>query len=140
MITDPDPLRELLIKHEGLRLKPYTDSVGKLTIGVGRNLTDVGISELEAMGLLNADIERVRKDAGAYPWFSSIGAVRQDVVLSMAFNMGWPRLLGFQNMIMALIAQDYGKAADEMVNSHWAGQVGPRAVELARMMRFGVRG
>src|SRR4051812_27390106 len=38
-----DALVNQLIIDEGLKLSPYTDTVGKLTIGVGRNLTDVGI-------------------------------------------------------------------------------------------------
>ena len=41
-------IEEQLILHEGLRLKPYRDTVGKLTIGVGRNLDDVGITRAEA--------------------------------------------------------------------------------------------
>ena len=59
-----DPLVDLLLKHEGLRLHPYDDVTGKppetlqgkITIGVGRNLTDVGITRTEALSLLKADI------------------------------------------------------------------------------------
>ena len=36
-------LIDLLMKHEGVRNKPYEDTVGVLTIGVGRNLDDVGL-------------------------------------------------------------------------------------------------
>ncbi len=42
-------LRQMLIRHEGLRRKPYRDTVGKLTIGAGRNLDDVGITREEAL-------------------------------------------------------------------------------------------
>ena len=38
-----------LILHEGLRLKPYRCTAGKLTIGVGRNLETKGLSEEEAL-------------------------------------------------------------------------------------------
>ena len=43
-----ESLTETLIRHEVLRLRPYTDSVGKLTIGVARNLDNLGISREEA--------------------------------------------------------------------------------------------
>lgn len=58
-------LKDMLIRHEGLKLKPYRDTVGKLTIGAGRNLNDLGISEREAMFLLDNDImERAGRRAG----------------------------------------------------------------------------
>ena len=49
---DTDKLLSDLVRDEGLRLRPYADTVGKTTIGVGRNLTDVGISHDEALALL----------------------------------------------------------------------------------------
>ena len=55
---DLDALKAQLTRHEGLRLKPYRDTLGHLTIGVGRNLSEVGISEAEAIALLDADIQR----------------------------------------------------------------------------------
>lgn len=130
--------RRLLIRHEGLRLKPYRDSVGKLTIGVGRNLDDRGITQLEAMLLLSNDMDLVHKECfEAFAWFKSIGVVRQDVVLSMVFNLGISRFMGFTQMLKAVSCQDYDRAADEMLASKWAGQVGDRAIELATMMRTG---
>jgi lysozyme len=51
-------LIEQLRRDEGVRLHPYTDTVGKLTIGVGRNLADMGISDAEATVLLQNDIDR----------------------------------------------------------------------------------
>jgi lysozyme len=138
-LSEPiDRLREMLIKHEGLRLKPYKCTAGKTTIGVGRNLDDVGISKFEAMQMLAADIGRIQKEAVEnFNWFKSISVVRQDVVLSMLFNMGLSRFSGFKNMIAAIVAQNYSKAADEMMNSAWSAQVGIRATELAQMMREG---
>lgn len=142
MVLEDGPLRRLralLIKHEGLRLKPYRDSVGKLTIGVGRNIEDVGVSQIEALIMLNNDIHRIQREAvDKFAWFQSIGSVRQDVILSMVFNMGMGRLLGFSRMLRYVAAQDYLRAADEMLASEWATQVGLRAQELAQMMRSGV--
>ena len=50
-------LAEQLKKHEGIKLKPYTDTVGKLTLGIGRNLEDKGITEQEALFMLNNDVD-----------------------------------------------------------------------------------
>ncbi|MDY0127369.1 MAG: hypothetical protein RBR69_04500 [Candidatus Cloacimonadaceae bacterium] len=43
-----DRIKEQLVRHEGLRLKPYRCTAGKLTIGIGRNLNDCGITQSEA--------------------------------------------------------------------------------------------
>lgn len=131
-------LRDLLIRHEGMRLKPYKDSVGKLTIGVGRNLDDLGLTDLEARLLLSNDVDRVMKEAVAnFGWFKSLNLTRQDVVLSMIFNMGLERFRGFKEMAEWLRVGNFERAADEMLNSLWAKQVGKRADELAQMMRTG---
>lgn len=47
-----------LSRDEGRRLKSYLDTVGKTTIGVGCNLTDVGIAESECDLLLENDVMR----------------------------------------------------------------------------------
>ena len=129
-------LRRLLIKHEGLRLKPYRCTAGKLTIGVGRNLEDVGISEQEALVLLNGDIERTVKETSEFSWYASLSCVRQDVVLSMVFNLGLSRFKGFVKLIECLQNGNFEGAAKAMLDSQWANQVGLRAQELAEMMRL----
>ena len=131
-------LHDILIRHEGLRLKAYRDTVKKLTIGVGRNLDDVGITREEALFLLDNDIVRVRREVlKSFPWFSHLNAVRQNVVLNMVFNMGLPRFRQFKKTIAAIKAKKWDEAADEMLDSRWARQVGRRARELATMMRTG---
>jgi lysozyme len=127
----------MLVRHEGLRLKPYTDTVGKLTIGVGRNLDDVGISEAEAMLLLSNDISIARTDAEKFVWFHKLDSVRQDVIIDMIFNLGLPRFLGFKNMLHAVEMSNWEEAVVQMLDSKWAKQVGKRAEELAFMMITG---
>lgn len=130
-------LLDTLMRHEGLRLFPYKDSVGKLTIGVGRNIEDNGISEAEALHMLNNDVEDVLTDASRFWWFGELNDVRQEVVLNMLFNMGLPTFKQFQNMIGAIEEQNWNRAAQEMLNSRWAKQVGVRAIELSDAMRKG---
>lgn len=132
-----EQLQKMLVRHEGLRLKPYKDSVGKLTIGVGRNLDDKGITEPEAMLLLSNDIGDALADAKRFAWFAQLDSVRQDVVVNMIFNIGLTRFSGFKKMIAALEHGNYPEAADQMLDSKWARQVGLRASELSQMMRTG---
>ena len=131
-------LQKLLILHEGKKLKPYTDTVGKVTIGVGRNLDDRGISDGECALMLSNDIDIVlRAYRNNFPKWKDFNETRQLVILDMLFNMGINRFLGFKKMIDALNAGDFAKASQEMLDSTWSKQVGSRAVRLSNMMRTG---
>lgn len=130
-------LLEQLQRHEGLRLKAYRDSLGKLTIGYGRNLDDRGITDEEAGFMLDNDIDLVVAELERMPLYLGLDPVRQVVLANMAFNMGMPTLLEFRRMLGALGERDWDRAADEMMDSKWARQVGSRADELSRMMRRG---
>lgn len=133
-----DELRSQLVIDEGLRLKPYRCTAGKLTIGIGRNLEDRGITKDEAFALLEGDIDEVEAELDRrMPWWRDLSDRRQQVLANMCFNLGMNRLSAFIRMIVALRAQQWDKAADEMLDSLWANQVGARAQRLARMMREG---
>jgi lysozyme len=130
-----DRLKVQLTRDEGLRLKPYTDTVGKLTIGVGRNLTDKGIAKIESDFLLENDLQQVlvAVDA-ALPWATALTEARRGVLMNMAFNMGIGGLLGFPKMLLHLRYGRYQEAAWELLNSKYAIQVGDRAKRLARQL------
>jgi lysozyme len=137
--VDKDRLRKQLHLHEGRRLKPYRDTVGKLTIGVGRNLTDRGISPAESDVLLANDIdEHMRELLLAAPWIAELDEVRQRVLVDMAFNLGVPGLLKFKSTLAAIKDGRYDDAAKGMLKSLWAKQVKGRATRLAEMMRSGI--
>jgi lysozyme len=130
-------IRQLRL-HEGERLKPYRCTAGKLTIGVGRNLEDRGISAAESAYLLGNDIDHHwRELVKALPWVESLDEVRQRVLLDMAFNLGIAGLLGFKNTLATIKAGDFQKGAAMMLDSRWAKQVGQRADRLAVMMATG---
>ena len=130
-------LEEQLVKHEDLKLKVYTCPSGKLTIGVGRNLEDAGISREEALLLLRNDIIRCRTGlAKALPYWHVLSPLRQRVLIDMAINLGLAKLLKFTKMIEALRQSDYGLVAAEMLDSVWAAQVKKRARWLALAMRL----
>ena len=67
-------LRQLIKRHEGShkqngRHYPYVDSVGKWTLGYGRNIEDNGISDVEADYLLTNDIATTLYELkGAFPF------------------------------------------------------------------------
>ena len=130
---------ELIKKHEGLRLKPYKCTAGKLTIGYGRNLEDNGISAYEADVLLNDDIQNCYAQCIKFPFWNKLNEVRQAVLLDMCYNLGFARLNGFKKMLKALGRLDYKTAAKEMLDSKWARDVKSRATELAELMKYGIK-
>ena len=129
---------EQVKRHEGLRLKPYKDTVGKLTIGYGRNLDDVGISKDEAEMMLLHDLAIARDELiRRYPIVLELNKPRQEALTNMCFNMGIARLSKFKKMWEAIARNDFNWAADEMLDSLWADQVGKRAEELSDIMATG---
>lgn len=130
-------LRSQLERHEDKRLKPYRDTVGKLTIAIGRNLDDVGIYPDEAELMFKNDADRVERELNTVSEYRSLNSVRQVVIANMCFNLGFYGLLNFKRMWAAIGRQDYERAAAEMLDSKWAHQVGYRAKELAEIMRNG---
>ena len=128
-----------MLKHdEGLRLKPYKCTADKLTIGYGRNLEDVGISDAEAEILLANDIAKVEEQAYSFHWYAGLNEARQAVILNMIYNLGLAGFKTFTRTIRDIDAGDYEMAADRMMASRWAEQVGARAGRLSRIMRTGV--
>lgn len=131
-------LIEDLKRHEGLRLKPYKCTAGKLTIGIGRNIEDIGITEAEAEQMLLNDIARVEEDLDRnLMYWREFPEPVQRALVNFVFNVGITRALRFKRMIKALQNLDYENAADELLDSLYAKQVGRRADEVAGMIRAG---
>jgi lysozyme len=132
-------LVESLKAHEGLSLKPYKCTADKLTIGYGRNLDDNGISEIEALAMLENDIASCCTELDKnFPGWRGHDDARQNVLAEMMFNLGAPRLGRFFKMWAALDRHDYEEAAYQMLDSRWAKQVGQRAQTLAKQMKDGL--
>lgn len=132
-------IKAQLVRHEGLKLKPYRCTAGKLTIGIGRNLDDCGISQKEAYAILDRDIQdceqRLLEEIPNI--YNNLDEVRQSVLLNMCFNLGIKGLLEFKNTLAFIGAGDWERAANNMLASKWAKQVGRRAIELSELMRKG---
>ena len=133
-----DQLAAQLTSDEGLRTKVYTDTVGKLTVGVGRNISDRAFSADEIALMLKNDIAAVCSQLDkAAPWWSSLSERRKQALANFTFNVGIGTALTFKNTMQLLQSGQYTAAADEMMRSKWASQVGARAVRITTMIREG---
>ena len=133
-----DQIRPMLARDEGSKAKPYLCTAGKITIGVGRNLDDVGLSPDEIGLLLENDIARAEMACRRLiPAFGSLTEPRQCAVVSMAFNLGEAGLSKFTNTLASINHGQWRAAAAGMRASLWAKQVGARAERLAVMMGDG---
>jgi len=148
-----DKLVEQLKRHEGYRSQCYKCTAGHNTIGYGYNLdanplhlTSIELKHYYQNGITKEDAERLlilmvnqtAKDIHeALPWWSKVPGERQDVLINMAYNMGVKGVLAFKQTLNNVMNGNYILAADEMLDSQWAEQVGDRAKELSEQMRTG---
>jgi len=131
-------LIDQLKSHEGLRLKPYKCTSGKLSIGVGRNLEDIGISEKEAEMLLLHDIEEAERQLTAhFPWTQDLDEVRLAALINFTFNVGIGTVSKFVNAMALLKDGNFDMASEEFLQSRWANQVGQRAIDVTEQIRTG---
>jgi lysozyme len=134
---DLTKLTALLLRHEGLRLKPYIDTVGKLTVGVGHNLSDKGISKSIAMAMLSEDITDTLNFLNLkFDWFKNLDDVRARAIADLTFDL-MGGLLDFHKMLEAIEVEDWDTAANELLDSKFAKQVPLRAKDLSYMIRTG---
>ena len=131
--------RELLKKHEGIRSKPYVCTAGKISVGIGRNLEDRGLSLDEIEFLFANDLVIVARDCiKLFRDFNSITpAHRQAALIDMCFNLGGPRLTKFVKMRAAVDLRDWKTVAKEALDSKWAKDVGQRAVTICYILEHG---
>ena len=130
-------LIDQLKRDEGVRLKPYLDTAGKWTIGVGHDLTDVGITEGEAEYLLANDIKRAQDALAQFAWYTGLDPIRQAAVTNLAFNLGIVGLLHFPHFLAAIARANWASAAAELADSVWANQVGERARRIEQQILLG---
>lgn len=131
-----DKARKMLLLDEGLRLKPYKCTAGKLTIGIGRNLDDVGISENIAYQMLEEDVSIAKKTCEKIfgELFNTWSENRQLGWINLAFNLGRVRLLKFKNTIRAAQIEDWFEVENGLRQSLWFKQVGGRAERVIGMI------
>ena len=133
---DKAKLIEELKRDEGVELRPYKCSAGFLTLGVGRNIEERGITMDESDYLLANDITICEEEAArVFKWYDTLSDVRQRVILNMIFNLGLTKLLNFKKFLAAMEAEDWEEAGKQMLDSRWAKQTPNRANGMADVMR-----
>lgn len=132
-------IKKMLKEDEGLRLLPYRDTEGHLTIGYGHNLDAKGIALRIAEQLLDKDIEDAEKELDReLPWWRGVDAARQLVLLNLCFNMGVTKLLQFRKTLVAMEKADWTTATHELRLSLWIHQVGvKRSGRILSLLEFG---
>ncbi len=138
-MTD-DQIKAIIQGHEGYRDHVYLDSLGNPTCGWGHNLAkDSKVPEKAAQAFFNQDFREASANYLALmrKYNLNLDEIRRAVLIDMLFNMGYSKVCGFTKMLAALMNNDYVTAAEEMLDSRWAGQVGDRALDLAEMMNDG---
>jgi lysozyme len=151
---------DLITRHEGIRNRPYCDlcggeirpmgrywicgcddkeqRVGKLTIGIGHNLSARGLGPKAIDAQLKDDVNDVLLSLEKFAWFNRLDEVRQAAIIDMAFTMGIDRLLGFDRMITMLKLGAWVEAAEQMIDSDWARkEAKDRAREDSQLIRVG---
>ena len=133
-----EAIEKQLVEHEGMKQKVYRCPAGKLTVGVGRNLEDKGLSEEEALFLLRNDITECEDDLRTiFADFDTLDDARRRVLIDMRFNLGYATFRRFKKMIAAVKEKEFNRAAEEMQDSNWYRQVGNRGRTLVKMMQGG---
>lgn len=138
LLANPDPppaIVEILKRDEGLRLKLYRDTDRNWSVGYGRNMTARGISESEALYLLQNDIRACQDDLDAHlAWWRLLTAPRQMAMLSLCYNLGIYGLKDFKAALKAMETGRYRDAARQFLHSKWAKQVGRRAHRITQLI------
>ena len=142
---DLDKLRKQLEIDEGVKYEIYKDHLGYPTFGIGHLITEDDpehgepdgkeISEDRVNEIFETDVAKFVSEAKIlFPDLDDLPDVAQQVIVNMAFNMGRPRLSKFKNFIAGVNDRDWTRAAEEMMDSRWADQVGARATRLRNLI------
>lgn len=144
--SEDKPIMEMIKKHEGVRTKPYKDSLGLWTVGVGHLIGDgkslppewnreLSMEEVDA--LFVKDYFSHKAAAVKMPGYDQVNKPAQGALIDLTFNMGntwfkkWPRF------VQAMTQGNVGAAADELENSKWYNQVKSRAKTIVGLIRQG---
>ena len=141
-----DEIKKMIIRHEGIRNRPYQDSLGLWTVGVGHLIGDGKslpqewnreFSNDEIMKMFNEDYASHRLAAQRIPSFDKLNTKGQGALTDLTFNMGASWIDKWPMLKKQLASQDVSAAAANLEGSKWYGQVGGRAPEVVNLLRNG---
>lgn len=143
-------IAEMLIQDEGFRSKPYIDTEGYPTVGIGMRIGPKN-SPLSAYTFeLPLDAAKVwsqshaasvadslrQNPITAKAWAAADDA-RKDALLNMAYQLGVPGLSKFRKMLAHCEAQRWEEAAREGRESLWYNQTPTRAARVLLVLVTG---
>jgi lysozyme len=142
-------IQDMIKNHEGVRNKPYKDTKGLWTIGVGHLIGngkslppewDREFTKEEINTLFAKDYEHHKKQAESAPGYDKANEKGRGALIDLAFNMGGAWFKKFPKATKALASGDFKKAAEELTDSEWFRQVKRRAVTITQLIRDGIGG
>lgn len=124
--------------NEGYKQFPYICSAGKLTVGIGFNLDDVGLSKSESLVILEMRLTKIDKRLTEdLPWFSNLNDARKSAIKDMAYQMGINGLFSFKKSLKLMADELYGAAGIEFSDSDWSRQTPNRSAKVCSMIKTG---
>lgn len=139
-------IMDMIKKHEGVRTRPYKDSLGLWTVGVGHLIGDgkslppewnreFTMAEIDA--LFAKDFEEHKKAAQKIPGYDKANKATQGALIDLTFNMGASWYKKWPSFIKALVGGNMQQAAEELQNSKWYQQVKGRAADIVALIKSG---
>ena len=139
-----EEIKQMIIAHEGKRYRPYQDTLGLWTVGVGHLIGDGKslppemnreFSEDEIMAMFEKDYAHHRSAAMNIPGFDKLDGRGQGALTDLTFNMGPSWISKWPKLKKQLEAGDTQSAAKNLEQSKWYGQVGNRAPTIVSLLR-----
>ena len=139
-------VKDMIIQHEGLKTRPYKDSLGLWTVGVGHLIGDGKtlppewnreFTKEEVMTLFDKDYEHHKKLAEKLPGYSLANEKGRAALIDLTFNMGPGWASTFKLGVQALLKGDFKEAANQFIDSKWFKQVKGRAITVTNLLREG---
>ena len=145
-ISNDADIMDMIKQHEGVRNKPYKDTKGLWTVGVGHLIGDGRtlppewnrtFTDAEIMNLFKKDYQHHMQAAEKIPGFSNLNLNGQAALIDLTFNMGPVWWKKWPNFTKAIQAGNIARAANELKNSQWYSQVGRRAPKIVSLLQSG---
>ena len=139
-----EEIKAMIIKHEGKRNRPYQDSLGLWTVGIGHLIGDGKslppemnreFSDEEVMAMFEKDYAHHRSAAMNIPGFGKLDGRGQGALTDLTFNMGPSWISKWPKLKKQLEEGDTKGAAQNLEQSKWYGQVGNRAPTIVSLLR-----
>jgi len=157
ILPEPEPLPtweinrmnvERIVRYEeGFSARPYLDTLGYVTIGLGTKLHKkkgmdpedfpirVNLEQAETWLYRElASKDTALRKSQVKHTYESLDDERRAIILSMTYQMGTSGVLKFKKMWAALEVGDFELAATEALDSRWASQTPGRAGRHAKIL------